>query len=78
MAMKTANTVDALQLGELARFPDEHPAFAPLFSDDAILCDFQLLPSGLDPGQYFISISDSTDGDANFESSNCSVVNVAQ
>jgi hypothetical protein len=36
------------------------------------------LPSGLAPGQYFVSISDSEEGDANFESSNCSAVNVAQ
>lgn len=37
-----------------------------------------LLPSGLEPGQYFISVSDSEDVDANFESSNCAVVNVVQ
>lgn len=36
--METANTIDAHQLGELARFLDEHPGFSPLFSDDAILC----------------------------------------
>jgi hypothetical protein len=35
-----------------------------------------LLPSGLDRGQYYISISDYAEGDANFESSNCAVVNV--
>jgi hypothetical protein len=37
-----------------------------------------LLPTGLTPGQYFVSISDSEEGDANFESSNCSAANVAK
>lgn len=37
-----------------------------------------LLPRGLDPGQYYIGISDYADGDANFESSNCSVVNIVK
>jgi hypothetical protein len=46
-------------------------------SSDSNLISF-LLPSGLAPGQYFVSISDSEEGDANFESSNCSVVNIAQ
>jgi len=46
-------------------------------SGDSQLISF-LLPAGLDPGQYFISISDSEEGDANFESSNCAVVNVVQ
>jgi len=46
-------------------------------SGDSKLISF-LLPSGLDPGKYFISISDSEDGDANFESSNCAVVDVVQ
>jgi hypothetical protein len=46
-------------------------------SGDSQLVSF-LLPAGLDPGQYFISISDSEEGDANFESSNCSEVNVVQ
>lgn len=41
--MEPANAVDALQLGELARFLDDHPAFSPTFSsDDAILCGFQV------------------------------------
>lgn len=46
-------------------------------SGDSQLVSFQL-PAGLDPGQYFIRISDSEEGDANFESSNCSEVNVVQ
>jgi len=46
-------------------------------SDDSKLVSF-LLPSGLAPGKYFVSIRDSAEGDANFESSNCSAVNVAQ
>ncbi|MGA2688829.1 MAG: hypothetical protein ABSE85_12250 [Candidatus Korobacteraceae bacterium] len=46
-------------------------------SDDSQLVSFKL-PAGLDPGQYFIRISDSEEGDANFESSNCSEVNVVQ
>ncbi len=46
-------------------------------SGDSRLASF-LLPSGLDPGQYFVSISDSEEGDANFESSNCSEVRVSQ
>ncbi|MGB8886774.1 MAG: YCF48-related protein [Candidatus Korobacteraceae bacterium] len=46
-------------------------------SSDSNLISF-LLPGELAPGQYFISISDSEEGDANFESSNCSTVNVAQ
>jgi photosystem II stability/assembly factor-like uncharacterized protein len=45
--------------------------------DDSELLSF-LLPGGLAPGQYFVSISDSEEGDANFESSNCSAVNVVQ
>lgn len=44
---------------------------------DSELLSF-LLPGGLAPGQYFVSISDSAEGDANFESSNCSEVNVIQ
>jgi len=46
-------------------------------SGDSELLSF-LLPGGLAPGQYFVSISDSEDGEANFESSNCSEVNVSQ
>jgi hypothetical protein len=46
-------------------------------SPDRNLISF-LLPSGLAPGQYFVSISDFEEGDANFESNNCSAVNVAQ
>lgn len=46
-------------------------------SGDSQLVSF-LLPAGLDPGQYFISISDSEEGDANFESSNCSEVTIVQ
>jgi photosystem II stability/assembly factor-like uncharacterized protein len=46
-------------------------------SSDRNLISF-LLPGGLAPGQYFISISDSEEGDANFESSNCSEVNITQ
>ena len=44
-------------------------------SDNSKFVSF-LLPSGLTSGQYFVSISDSEEGDANFESSNCSAVNV--
>jgi len=44
-------------------------------SGDSKLLSF-LLPAGLEPGQYFVSISDSEEGDANFESTNCAVVNV--
>lgn len=44
---------------------------------DSKLISF-LLPSGVDPGQYYISISDYAEGDATFESSNCSVMNVVQ
>jgi len=43
--MDSVNTMDAHQLGELARFLDDHPAFSPTFSsssDDAILCGFQV------------------------------------
>jgi len=43
--MKRENAMDAQQLGELARFLDDHPAFSPTFSsssDDAILCGFQV------------------------------------
>ena len=46
-------------------------------SGDSQLMSF-LLPSGLAPGRYFVSISDSEEGDANFESSNCSVVSVVE
>ncbi len=46
-------------------------------SGDIKLVSFQL-PGGLEPGQYFVSISDSEEGDADFESSNCAVVNVVQ
>jgi FG-GAP repeat len=46
-------------------------------SGDSKLLSF-LLPEGLFPGKYFVSISDSADGDANFESSNCSEVSVSQ
>jgi photosystem II stability/assembly factor-like uncharacterized protein len=41
------------------------------------ILSFQL-PSGLVPGQYFLSISDWDEGDANFESTNCATVNVVQ
>jgi len=37
-----------------------------------------LLPGGLSPGKYFVGISDSWEGDASFESSNCSEVKVSQ
>ena len=37
-----------------------------------------LLPGGLEPGKYFVSISDSAEGDANFGTSNCSSVTVVQ
>ena len=43
--MKRENAMDAQQLGELARFLDDHPAFSPTFSsssNDAILCGFQV------------------------------------
>lgn len=33
-----------------------------------------VLPAGLDPGQYYISISDSKEGNAGFESANCAAV----
>ena len=46
-------------------------------SGDSRLVSF-LLPASLPPGNYFVSISDSADGDANFESSNCSGVTVSQ
>lgn len=46
-------------------------------SGDSKLLSF-LLPSGLDPGQYFVSISDYAKGDAYFESSNCSAVTVVR
>jgi photosystem II stability/assembly factor-like uncharacterized protein len=46
-------------------------------SGDGKLLSF-LLPDGLPPGKYFVSISDSADGDATFESSNCSEVTVVQ
>ncbi len=46
-------------------------------SRDSQLISFQL-PGGLEPGRYYVSISDSAEGDANFESSNCSAVNVVQ
>ncbi len=46
-------------------------------SGDSKLLSF-LLPGGLAPGQYFVTISDSAEGDASFESSNCSAVKVAQ
>jgi len=36
-----------------------------------------LLSDGLSSGRYYVSISDSAAGDANFESSNCSEVNVS-
>jgi hypothetical protein len=39
--MKTTNDMDTQQLGELARFLDDHPGFSPVFSDDAILCGFR-------------------------------------
>jgi hypothetical protein len=42
---------------------------------DSRLVSF-LLPEGLSPGSYFVSIRDSADGDASFESSNCSEVDV--
>ena len=44
---------------------------------DSELLSF-LLPSDLAPGQYFVSISDSAEGDANFGSSNCSEVNITE
>ena len=37
-----------------------------------------LLPSGLDAGRYSVSVSDSRDRDANFESRNCSEVAIAE
>lgn len=41
--MESVNAMDAHQLGELARFLDDHPAFSPTFSsDDAILCGFRV------------------------------------
>lgn len=40
--MKTASTNGAQQLRKLAQFLEDHPRFSPLFSDDAILCGFQL------------------------------------
>jgi hypothetical protein len=40
--MKTARTVGAQQLEELARFLEEHPSFTPVFSDDAVLCGFRI------------------------------------
>jgi hypothetical protein len=45
--------------------------------DDSKFVSF-LLPAGLDEGQYYISISDSKDGPASFESANCSAVTVAK
>jgi photosystem II stability/assembly factor-like uncharacterized protein len=44
---------------------------------DSKLVSF-MLPAGLDPGQYFISISDHADGDANYESLNCFVIEVVE
>jgi photosystem II stability/assembly factor-like uncharacterized protein len=46
-------------------------------SSDSNLISF-LLPSGLAPGQYFVSVSDFEEGDASFESSNCSAINIVQ
>lgn len=46
-------------------------------SGDSKLVSF-LLPDGLSPGTYFVSISDSAEGDANFDSSNCSEVTASQ
>ena len=46
-------------------------------SGDSRLVSF-LLPAGLPPGNYFVSMSDSVEGDANFESGNCSEVSVSQ
>ena len=42
-AMDSTTCMDAHELGELARFLDNHPAFSPEFcSDDAILSGFQI------------------------------------
>jgi len=50
--VESANIMDAHQLGELARFLDDHPAFVPTFSsDDAILCGFQV-------GEYQLTIDE--------------------
>jgi hypothetical protein len=46
-------------------------------SGDSRLVSF-LIPAGLPPGKYFVSVSDSADGDAGFESGNCSEVDVSQ
>ncbi len=40
--MKIPQTVGDQQLGELARFLEEHPSFTPVFSDDAVLCGFRI------------------------------------
>lgn len=40
--MKILNAINDQQLGEMARFLDEHPAFSPVFSDDAVLCGFRV------------------------------------
>lgn len=40
--MKNPNATNDQQLGELARFLDEHPGFSPVFSDDSILCGFRV------------------------------------
>ena len=40
--MSTQTITSAYELGELARFLDEHPGFSPIFSDDAILCGFRV------------------------------------
>jgi len=42
MVMKNPTAINDQQLGELARFLDEHPGFSPVFSDDAILCGFRI------------------------------------
>jgi hypothetical protein len=42
MAMKTPNTTNDQQPGELSLFLNEHPSFTPVFSDDAVLCGFRV------------------------------------
>jgi len=40
--MKSSHTNGEQQLGELARFLEDHPSFTPVFSDDAVLCGFRV------------------------------------
>ena len=49
--MKTASIDGAQQLRKLAQFLQDHPRFSPLFSDDAILCGFQV-------GECFLTIEE--------------------